>query len=100
MIDTLEPSMVSTKKIMELINITDEISKATLEKLHHILRTPITPILVYTEMLLENKFGLLNEEQTKKIQIIYENTNYLLDIINSMDNVLTSTKNQSVKYHQ
>jgi signal transduction histidine kinase len=93
MLDMLDPITVSTKKIAELIDMTDDISKDTLEKLHHILRTPMTPILAYTEMLLENKFGSLNEEQTKKIQIIHKNTTYLLDIINSMDNVLKSTKN-------
>lgn len=92
MLEILNQTTVSIKINAELVGKEDNTSKTILEKLHHIFRTTITPILTYTEMLLLDKFGSLNLEQIKRMQIIHENTKQLVDIINSMNSVLTSTK--------
>jgi hypothetical protein len=94
-LDTLNSSDDATKKISELLAKKNISSKNTLEELHHEIRTPMTPILAYTEMLLADKFGSLNDEQQKKVQIIHENTKRLLDTINSLDNMLSAIQNQN-----
>jgi hypothetical protein len=99
-LDTLDSTDNATKKISELLAKKNNIPKDTLAKLHHELRTPMTPILGYVEMLLANKFGQLNDEQRKKIQIIHENTKRLLDTINSLDDILSPMQNQDDKTKQ
>ncbi|MGY5147472.1 MAG: matrixin family metalloprotease [Candidatus Nitrosopumilus sp. bin_7KS] len=95
-LDTLDSSNDVTKKISKLLTEATDV-KGTLEKVHHGLRTPMTPILAYTEMLLADKFGSLNDEQRKKTQIIHENTKQLLDTINSLDDTLSPIQNQDGK---
>lgn len=97
MINTLGSVDNATKKISELLAKKNSIPKDTLEKLHHELRTPMTPILGYTEMLLAHKFGPLNDKQMEKVQIIHENTKRLLDTINSLDDILSPVQNQDDK---
>ncbi len=43
----------------------------------HELRTPLVPIMTYVNMLKEGKFGHLNEEQEKKVDIVTQNTKLL-----------------------
>ena len=96
-LDTIYSNDDVTKKISELLTKKYIIPKESLDKLHHDLRTPMTPILAYTEMLLADKFGSLTNEQRKKIQIIHENSKHLLDTINSLDNVVSTIQNQDNK---
>lgn len=97
-LDTLDSTDGITKKISELIAKKNTVPKDTLEKLHHELRTPMTPILGYTEMLLADKFGSLNDEQRKRTQVIHENTKRLLDTINNIDDILTPTGPDNTRF--
>lgn len=49
----------------------------------HELRTPLVPIKVYVKMILEGKFGLVNQEQISKLEIIGKNILALEKIIES-----------------
>lgn len=94
-LDTLDSNNNATKKISELLAKKNISSKNILDELHHEIRTPMTPILAYTEMLLADKFGSLTDEQRGKTQIIHENTKRLLDTINSLDNMISTIQNQN-----
>lgn len=49
--------------------------------LSHELRTPLVPIKAYTQMILQGKFGLVNQEQASKLDIIEKNIHILEKII-------------------
>lgn len=49
----------------------------------HELRTPLVPIKAYTKMVLEGKFGPVNEQQISKLDIITKNVATLEKIIES-----------------
>lgn len=58
-----------------------EVSAELLTKLHHELRTPMVPILAYTDMLLSGHFGKLTEDQAKKIEVVNSNVKRLQETI-------------------
>lgn len=47
----------------------------------HELRTPLVPIKTYTQMILQGKFGLVNQEQASKLDIIEKNIHILEKIL-------------------
>jgi len=47
----------------------------------HELKTPLVPIQGYTELLLDGTLGELTERQKEKIQVIYNNSIHLLQLI-------------------
>jgi len=53
----------------------------------HQLRTPLTSINWYTEMLLSGDAGKLNDEQKNYLTEIYEGTHRMVDLVNSLLNV-------------
>ena len=50
----------------------------------HELRTPLNAIIGFTDLLLENAFGELNEEQLEFVKDIDESSNHLLDMITNI----------------
>lgn len=55
-----------------------------LEMISHELKTPLTPIKAYAEMLAEEKFGNLGEIQKQKLKKIDDNTRELIQLITNM----------------
>ncbi len=66
---------------------TEELKKLNLAKdefmamITHELKTPLVPILGYLDMVLTGKFGNLNEEQKKRLDVIKSNASSLLNLI-------------------
>ena len=55
-----------------------------LEMISHELKTPLTPIKAYAEMLAEEKFGNLGETQKQKLKKIDDNTRELIQLITNL----------------
>lgn len=55
-----------------------------LEMISHELKTPLTPIKAYAEMLVEEKFGNLGETQKQKLKKIDDNTRELIQLITNL----------------
>lgn len=80
-----EKELKKSKRKIELQNIKlkklDELKSSFLNVTSHELRTPITPIKGYLQMLLNQKIGSITEEQKKILKIIQRNTNRLDHLI-------------------
>ncbi len=50
----------------------------------HELRTPLNSIIGFSEVLIDRKFGELNQKQTKYLNYIYESGKHLLSLINDI----------------
>ena len=78
-ISELEQTSLTAKKF--IAHILDDnstvITDNLLEKIHHYIRTPLTPIKGYTDMLLSENFGKLNEDQKQKLKLVSENIKQL-----------------------
>jgi signal transduction histidine kinase len=73
-----QTSLVAKKFIERLLDdksviVTDDF----MEKIHHNIRTPLTPIKGYTDMLLSENFGKLNEKQKQQLKLVSENIAHL-----------------------
>jgi hypothetical protein len=78
LIDNLESTNTLTEKLVsDILSDKTKFDKAFLSTLNHELRTPLVPIKTYSEMLIQNKFGELNEQQKERLDIIVTNTNLL-----------------------
>jgi len=80
-----EEKLKKSKRKIELQNIKlkklDELKSSFLNVASHELRTPVTPIKGYLQMLLNEKIGSITEEQKKILKIIQRNTNRLDHLI-------------------
>ena len=80
-----EEELKKSKRKIELQNIKlkklDELKSSFLSVTSHELRTPVTPIKGYLQMLLNQKIGSITEEQKKILKIIQRNTNRLDHLI-------------------
>lgn len=65
-----------------------KITKDFLTTLNHELKTPLVPIRTYSEMLLQGKFGKLNPEQKKRLELLVLSTQQLQKKIESACAVL------------
>jgi len=76
----------------------DELKSKFLTVTSHELKTPITPIKLQTQMLMEGHFGELSKNQKVSTKIIYRNINRLQKLI---EDILEIARMQSAgyKYH-
>jgi len=85
LIDNLESTNMLTEKLVsDVFSDKTKFDKAFLTTLNHELRTPLVPIKTYAEMLMQNKFGELNEQQKERLGIIVTNTNLLQQKITTL----------------
>ena len=86
----------NVKKDREVQNIKlqklNEIKTTFLKTTSHELRTPITSIKGYIQMLMKKNLGEINEEQKKSLEVMLRNTNRLDQVI---QNILDTTNLQS-----
>jgi PAS domain S-box-containing protein len=80
--------VIQNSKLQKL----NEIKTTFLKITSHELRTPITLIKGYTQMLMKKNLGEINEEQKKSLQVILRNTDRLDQVI---QNMLDTTNLQS-----
>jgi len=55
-----------------------------LANMSHELRTPLNSIIGYTKLMLDGLEGEINEDQQEDLQTVYNNSQHLLDLINSL----------------
>ena len=83
-----EEELKKSKRRIELQNIKlrklDELKTDFLNVTSHELRTPVTPIKGYLQMLLKQKIGSITEEQEKVLKIIQRNTDRLDHLIQDL----------------
>ena len=86
--------LIANKKLKDL----DSAKDAFLSVASHELRTPMTIIKGYSDFLLSNKFGSLEEQQKNFIRKIQESTNNLIELVN---NILDTSKIEAgrIEFH-
>lgn len=62
----------------------DKVKSYFLTIMSHELRTPLNAVLGYTEILMDNVLGKLNDEQRKSLSEVLRNGQNLLELINSV----------------
>lgn len=77
----LEQEKILYKALSDYLIKKDDSYLTIFDNIDHILRTPLTVIKSYTEMLLDNQFGNISYVQKEKIEMIKKNTDVLLDVI-------------------
>ncbi len=55
-----------------------------LANMSHELRTPLNSIIGYTKLMMDGLEGDINEEQSKDLQTVYNNSKHLLELINGL----------------
>ena len=97
LIDNLESTNTLTEKLVsDILSDKTKFDKAFLSTLNHELRTQLVPIKTYSEMLIQHKFGELNEQQKERLDIIVTNTNLLqqriMDLLKQSADKISSDK--------
>lgn len=77
----LEQEKNVIKELNKILINKETISDDIFDSISHELRTPVVTIKSYTEMLLNDSFGQLNQEQKEKLNRIKTNTNLLIEFI-------------------
>ena len=80
-INELNQEKIILKEINKYLDKNETISKEIFDSLSHKLRTPIVTIKSYIDMLLNDQFGELTEQQKEKLERIKENTDLLIKFI-------------------
>jgi signal transduction histidine kinase len=70
----------------------DEAGAALLHAASHAMRTPLTSIVGFAEVLAEGGAGSINAEQERLLQIITRNASDLLHMVESLDPGATGTR--------
>jgi len=90
MVNDIQNAQKQIQDQLEELKKIDEQKDEFAAMVSHELKTPLTPIRLYTEMLLNEKtFGKLNDNQFKALRSIYNNINSLEELV---DDVLDATK--------
>lgn len=90
----LKNALDSQKKLMDEILKTSRFKSEFLAHFSHELRTPLNAIMGFTELLLEESYGALKEDQKSFLLDIKDSSKHLLDLI---DNLLDLSKIESGK---
>jgi len=75
---------LATKLVEDISSNKIKMTEDLLTTLNHELRTPLVPIRNYSEMLLQGKFGTLNPEQEKRVEMITFSSKQLQQKIESL----------------
>ncbi|NIP62166.1 MAG: hypothetical protein GWN01_15990 [Nitrosopumilaceae archaeon] len=75
---------IASKIIYRLEQNKSKYSKKYLEKLNHEISTPLVPIKAYCQTIQQNKYGTLNDEQKKRLDVILASINELEQNINRL----------------
>ena len=62
----------------------DRLKSAFLATMSHELRTPLNSIIGFTGILIQRLVGPLNEEQDKQLNMVYNSSKHLLNLINDV----------------
>jgi PAS domain S-box-containing protein len=84
---TLGKKVIGTIKVFRDITNEHQIDRAKTEFVSlasHQLRTPLSTVSWYTEMLLGGKIGELNEKQTKYLNEVYQGNQRMIDLVNAL----------------
>jgi signal transduction histidine kinase len=84
------------KDKMELEKL-DKLKSSFLSNISHELRTPMTSITGYAELLLDRVDGPLNEEQEKSLQKVAAHSKHLLQLINNILDVAKLESGDKIK---
>ena len=80
-INELNQEKIILKEVNKYLDENETISKEIFNLISHELRTPIVTIKSYIDMLLNDQFGELTEQQKEKLERIKENTDLLIKVI-------------------
>ena len=80
-INELNQEKIILKEVNKYLDENETISKEIFDLISHELRTPIVTIKSYIDMLLNDQFGELTEQQKEKLERIKENTDLLIKVI-------------------
>ncbi len=83
----LEKKVIGTIKVFRDITNEHQIDRAKTEFVSlasHQLRTPLSTVSWYTEMLLEGNIGILNEKQKKYLTEVYHGNQRMIDLVNAL----------------
>ena len=75
---------VEIAKLYDDLKVVDRMKTEFLSMISHELRTPMTPIKGYSEMLLSGQVGELSEQQRRTITVIKKEGEHLLNLIDSI----------------
>jgi PAS domain S-box-containing protein len=75
--------LLANQELLQATRLKDEF----LANMSHELRTPLNAILGMTESLMEEVFGVLNQQQKNSLQIVEKSGNHLLELINDILNL-------------
>ncbi|MHB8602493.1 MAG: histidine kinase dimerization/phospho-acceptor domain-containing protein [Nitrosotalea sp.] len=88
-IENIDQLNNTVKSFLEVVSSRKTITSEFLTRIHRELRTPLVPILAYTDLLLDSKYGSISDEQRKRLEIINSDTKGLLQTIQDLSNKKT-----------
>ena len=80
----LEKKNVELKLSAEQAQESDRMKSEFLANMSHELRTPLNHIIGFTELIVDKKFGDLNDIQQEYLNDVLQSSNYLLSLINDI----------------
>ena len=82
--EQLEKKNVALKLAAKQAQESDRMKSEFLANMSHELRTPLNHIIGFTELIVDKKFGDLNEIQQEYLNDVLQSSNYLLSLINDI----------------
>lgn len=88
-IENIDQLNSTVRNFLEVVSSRKTVTSEFLTKIHHELRTPLVPILAYTDLLLDSKYGSISNEQRKRLETINSGTKGLVQTIQDLFNKKT-----------